>query len=171
MKIRHTVSAIAMAAGLGLSGQAIANDTMRAPLGSAAGATAMPDRTAAALNAIGKDVVNPSGQNIGEVEDIVADNRTNEIYALISVGGFLGMGDKDIAVPLSSLTVRNQNVLLASQNTVDSLKASPAYDASRYRSLSMNSNGTINADPTQSRGNLVTNPRRTGGDDSDDNSN
>jgi len=49
---------------------------------------------------IGADVENPQGQNLGDIKDIVIDRASGRIaYAVVSFGGFLGMGEKLFAVP------------------------------------------------------------------------
>jgi len=49
---------------------------------------------------IGADVQNPQGQNLGDIKDIVIDRASGRIaYAVVSFGGFLGMGEKLFAVP------------------------------------------------------------------------
>jgi sporulation protein YlmC with PRC-barrel domain len=49
---------------------------------------------------IGADVENPQGQNLGDIKDVVIDRTSGRIaYAVVSFGGFLGMGEKLFAVP------------------------------------------------------------------------
>jgi len=49
---------------------------------------------------IGADVQNPQGQNLGDIKDIVIDRASGRMaYAVVSFGGFLGMGEKLFAVP------------------------------------------------------------------------
>src|SRR5438309_3976352 len=49
---------------------------------------------------IGADVENPQGQNLGDIKDMVIDRASGRIaYAVVSFGGFLGMGEKLFAVP------------------------------------------------------------------------
>jgi len=49
---------------------------------------------------IGADVQNPQGQNLGDIKDVVIDRTSGRIaYAVVSFGGFLGMGEKLFAVP------------------------------------------------------------------------
>jgi len=49
---------------------------------------------------IGADVQNPQGQNLGDIKDIVIDRVSGRMaYAVVSFGGFLGMGEKLFAVP------------------------------------------------------------------------
>ncbi len=52
----------------------------------------------------GKEVRNAQGEDVGEIADLVVDPTTGEIqYAVLSIGGFLGMGDKLYGVPWSKL--------------------------------------------------------------------
>jgi sporulation protein YlmC with PRC-barrel domain len=49
---------------------------------------------------IGSDVVNPNWESLGKIEDLVLDASAGRIaYAVLSFGGFLGMGDKYFAIP------------------------------------------------------------------------
>jgi len=55
---------------------------------------------------IGMDVKNPENESVGKVSDLALDLKSGKIaYAVLSVGGFLGVGDKMIAVPIEALTV------------------------------------------------------------------
>lgn len=77
---------------------------------------------------IGKDVVNAQGDTVGEIEDIVIDKSSNKaVHAVVSVGGFLGIGDKDVAIPFSELRMGQDNAILMSQATEEQLKQLPAY--------------------------------------------
>ena len=49
---------------------------------------------------IGSKVVNQQAEDLGKIEDIVVDVEAGRIaYAVLSFGGFLGMGDKYFAIP------------------------------------------------------------------------
>src|ERR1700685_1732706 len=49
---------------------------------------------------IGSSVVNAQNQDLGKIEDLVFDATSGRIaYAVLSFGGFLGMGDKYFAIP------------------------------------------------------------------------
>jgi sporulation protein YlmC with PRC-barrel domain len=51
----------------------------------------------------GKDVEDANGDNIGDITDVLV-NETGEVIAvLVGVGGFLGIGQKDVAVSMSAL--------------------------------------------------------------------
>ena len=54
---------------------------------------------------IGMDVENLQGETLGEIDDLAFDAESGKIaYAVLSVGGFLGINEKYIAVPLNALT-------------------------------------------------------------------
>jgi len=59
---------------------------------------------------IGADVENPQGQNLGDIKDVVIDRASGRIaYAVVSFGGFLGMGEKLFAVPWGAFSQPNTN--------------------------------------------------------------
>lgn len=78
---------------------------------------------------VGSKVYNNANENIGSIEDIVlkADGSMDEV--VLSVGGFLGMGDKYVAVPFSNLKVTRDGsgVKIVTDGTKESLKAQPDY--------------------------------------------
>lgn len=53
---------------------------------------------------MGNDVYNPAGDDLGDVKEIMLDMHSGRVtYAVLSFGGFLGMGEKLFAVPWSAL--------------------------------------------------------------------
>jgi sporulation protein YlmC with PRC-barrel domain len=76
------------------------------------------------------DVYNGLGEKIGVVTDLIMDNSGNVTTAVIGVGGFLGAGKKDVAVPFKDLKVvsRDNKDWLVLNQTKEELKAAPAYD-------------------------------------------
>jgi len=79
-------------------------------------ATAEPiSKANKASSLIGMDVRNAQNEKLGEIKDLVVDLHTGKIaYAVLSVGGFLGIGDKYIAVPPGafSVAIDQQRVVL-----------------------------------------------------------
>ncbi|MDB5435287.1 MAG: hypothetical protein JWR47_1544 [Phenylobacterium sp.] len=61
---------------------------------------------------IGRAVTNDRGQAIGKIDDLII-GRDKVLFAIIGVGGFLGLGEHLIAVPYSSLAVTSQHIVLA----------------------------------------------------------
>jgi sporulation protein YlmC with PRC-barrel domain len=55
-------------------------------------------------NLMGVDVVGAAGENIGTVDDVVADLDGQILGIVVGVGGFLGMGQKDVAIPIDALS-------------------------------------------------------------------
>jgi hypothetical protein len=75
---------------------------------------------------VGAPVVNDANQSIGKIDDLLVGRSDKVLYAVLSVGGVLGIGSKLIAVPYTSLQIRDKDVLLPGGN-VDTLKALPAF--------------------------------------------
>ena len=51
-----------------------------------------------AANIVGTKVGNPDGDSLGDIKEIAIDPRTGQVaYAVISFGGFLGMGEKPVS--------------------------------------------------------------------------
>jgi sporulation protein YlmC with PRC-barrel domain len=54
----------------------------------------------------GSRVINPRGEDLGNIEDLMLDMRSGRIaYAVLSFGGFLGLGDKYFAIPWRALSL------------------------------------------------------------------
>lgn len=89
-----------------------------------------------ASSIIGTDVVSPTGDSLGDVKEIVIDPRTGRVaYAVVSFGGFLGMGEKLFAIPFSSFEYdveENEYVLDISK---ERLQAAPGFDADHWPSM------------------------------------
>jgi sporulation protein YlmC with PRC-barrel domain len=88
-------------------------------------------------NIIGESVYNGSGddaQNIGKVDDVVFDSAGKAKSAIIGVGGFLGVGKKDVAFDYSKLewAEKNGDRWLVAKTTKDELNAQPAFDSKAY---------------------------------------
>jgi len=90
-----------------------------------------------ASSIIGTDVVNPKGDNLGDIKEVVIDPRTGKVaYAVVSFGGFLGLGEKLFAIPFSAFQYdheENEYVLDVSQ---ERLKAAPGFDAENWPAMS-----------------------------------
>ena len=73
---------------------------------------------------------NRTGEKIGSISDLVVASDGTIAAALVGVGGFLGIGEKEVAVPFSSIeVVRNGNDLrFVIDATKEGLKAAPSYE-------------------------------------------
>jgi sporulation protein YlmC with PRC-barrel domain len=76
------------------------------------------------------DVYDTSEHKIGNVTDLMIDSNGSVTAAIIGVGGFLGVGEKDVAIPFKELKVstRDGKDWLVLNRTKDELKTAPAYD-------------------------------------------
>jgi putative membrane protein len=81
-----------------------------------------------ASDLVGMKVVNKEGEEVGEIEDIVIAKKDQVVQAVVSVGGFLGIGEKDIAVSFDELQPGREQTILLSGASADELKARPEYD-------------------------------------------
>lgn len=82
-----------------------------------------------AAKMIGEDVVNQEGDVVGKIENLIITGTDNVPYAILSVGGFLGIGDKLVAVPKTNLQYneKEENVLLKNV-TKQQLESAPEFD-------------------------------------------
>ena len=80
-----------------------------------------------ARKVLGTAVVDASGSKIGEIEDIVLDKQSSNImFAVVSFGGFLGMGDKYHPLPWSMLDYDPEENAYVVNVTKEQLQAAPA---------------------------------------------
>ncbi len=80
---------------------------------------------------IGQAVYSATNENVGEINDLVMSKELDNIMAVIGVGGFLGIGEKDVAIPISEITVtkdQNNALRLSITATKEALEAAPAFD-------------------------------------------
>jgi sporulation protein YlmC with PRC-barrel domain len=75
---------------------------------------------------VGSTVVNEANQTVGTVDDLIVTSTEKVPFAVLSVGGFLGMGSKYVVVPFNSIQVKDKQMLLPGA-TKDSLKALPEF--------------------------------------------
>jgi hypothetical protein len=79
---------------------------------------------------LGSSVVNENGEEVGKIEDLVVKDEAH--YAVLSVGGFLGLGEKNVAIPLDELKLGEDQSYLMSTETEEQLEELPAYEAAQY---------------------------------------
>ena len=73
---------------------------------------------------LGMPIRNEQGREVGEIDNLLIDTRDGRIsHVVISLGGFLGMGEKKVVVPWSDLTIASdgkRNVATLDQAKLDS---------------------------------------------------
>ena len=85
---------------------------------------------------IDRTIYNPAGDKVGEVNDLLVDQTSGAISAaVIGVGGFLGMGEKNVAVPFRDVTsaMKDGKEWLTINATKDELKSAPDFVMQRDR--------------------------------------
>jgi sporulation protein YlmC with PRC-barrel domain len=84
----------------------------------------------------GDDIVNRQGDTLGELEEIMLDVSTGRIaYAVMSAGGFLGMGDKLFAIPWSALTLDPENHCFILDADKERFENAPGFDKDHWPSM------------------------------------
>jgi hypothetical protein len=77
---------------------------------------------------LGKTIYNDSGDGIGKVDDIIVSPDKAVSYAVIGVGGFLGVGRHDVAIPVGQLKQQSDGKFVLAGATKDALKAMPPFE-------------------------------------------
>ena len=84
----------------------------------------------------GNPVENPQGEDLGEIEDIMLDVPRGKIaYAVLSFGGFLGVGNKLFAIPWNALTLNADRKCFVLDVDKERLKKAPGFDKDNWPSM------------------------------------
>lgn len=76
---------------------------------------------------IGSNVMNDANETVGKVDDLIVSPEDNKTaHVVLSVGGFLGMGDRLVAMPFDNLKMNNNRLTMPGA-TKDGLKAMPQF--------------------------------------------
>ena len=128
MKILASVAVLALLAGApALAQQSPAAGNQIKPM------TALPSNAMPVNNFYRQNVYDPNDNKIGDVADLLVEKDGRVTAAILSVGGFLGMGEKDVAVPFDALrlTQKNQKWYLVMNTDKDTLKNAPGFKRDR----------------------------------------
>ena len=91
----------------------------------------------------GDRVVNYKGEDLGKLEEIMIDlDRGRVAYAVISFGGFLGLGDKLFAIPWQAITVDTVKKQLVLNADKALLEKAPGFDKDNWPDMADLSLGT-----------------------------
>lgn len=87
----------------------------------------------AADSLVGDQVVNLAGDSLGEIKAIMIDVRQGKIaYAVLSFGGFLGVGDKLFAIPWHALTLDADRRCFILNSDRETLRNAAGFDKDRW---------------------------------------
>ncbi len=85
---------------------------------------------------IGSDVFNKQDEDLGDIKEIMLDMRSGHVaYAVLSFGGFLGMGGKLFAVPWRALTLDTENKRFVLDVERDRLSRAPGFDKDKWPNM------------------------------------
>ena len=85
---------------------------------------------------LGNDVYNGAGENLGAIKEFMIDMAAGRIgYAVLSFGGFLGMGDRLFAVPWQALKLDTANKRFTLNVSKEKLKGAPGFDKDHWPSM------------------------------------
>jgi sporulation protein YlmC with PRC-barrel domain len=86
---------------------------------------------------IGSKVLNLDGEDIGEIREIAIDLTSGRVtYAVLSFGGFLGLGDKLFAIPWVSLIYDASNGVFVLKADKQLLEKAPGFDKDKWPDMS-----------------------------------
>lgn len=86
-----------------------------------------------ATSIIGNEVVGMGREVLGEVEDLMIDVSNSRVeYAVVSFGGFLGLGEKLFAVPLAAMTLDTNEKCFVLPVAEEKLKNAPGFEKSNW---------------------------------------
>jgi hypothetical protein len=89
-----------------------------------------------AASLTGNNVVNANGEDLGRIEAIMLDVTSGRIaYAVLSFGGFLGMGSKLFAIPWSALTLDAGQKRFVLDVSKERLESAPGFDKDHWPSM------------------------------------
>jgi sporulation protein YlmC with PRC-barrel domain len=99
----------------------------------------LPAASTTVTNYYKQNVYDPSDTKIGEISDVLLGKDGKVEAFIVSVGGFLGLGEKDVAVPFSAIRASEKNGTwyLTMNATKESLKAAHGYKYDRAKATWM----------------------------------
>lgn len=72
----------------------------------------------------GMTVTNQDGEEIGDISHISQHNQSGDLYAIVGVGGFLGIGQTDIAMAIDEMEMQGEELVLTTNRTKDEIQES-----------------------------------------------
>ena len=79
---------------------------------------------------LGKDVYNDKNEVVGKAEDLILSRDKAVSYVILGAGGFLGIGEHDVVIPVNQFKLTGDKLILAGA-TKESIRAMPRFEYSR----------------------------------------
>ena len=98
--------------------------------------TTMPAERVLASKLLSESVRNKADESIGDINDVAIDKSGKVASVIVGVGGFLGLGEKDVALSFDQLSFATDNdgdLTVTTDATKESLQSAPAYDKPNTR--------------------------------------
>lgn len=117
--------------GMEQSGKAVDQqaEAQKSESGSAAGSAMGSASTASLEELMDKEVVGTAGEQVGEVSDVLVDADGKPQKVVIEHGGFLGMGQREVALDIGDIQMQGDQVQIST--TKEELSAMPEWDSSQ----------------------------------------
>jgi sporulation protein YlmC with PRC-barrel domain len=95
--------------------------------------TSVPSSSLTVTNWYKQDVYDQSNNKIGQVMDVLVGQDGQVSALIVGVGGFLGAGEKDVAVSFNTVkaTMKDNKIYLTMNTTKDALKSAPGFKYDR----------------------------------------
>jgi sporulation protein YlmC with PRC-barrel domain len=123
--------------------------------------TSIPANSQTVTDWYKQNVYDQNNQKLGEIMDLLVNQSGQIQAAMVGVGGFLGAGEKDVAVSFSAIkpTKKNDKTYLTLNTTKDALKNAPSFKYDRQSTTWVPDNRASN--DKRPNGNRASNERRS----------
>lgn len=129
-------------------------DTAQAPAAGGDYLTAQSPEQISANTYIGQAVYNSADESIGKISDLVMEKDGGITAAVVGVGGFLGIGEKWVAVPFEKISITQapdtDDVKLTTTETAESLQAAPEFKTTAQQVAERQANTPVDSSTTSS---------------------
>lgn len=113
-----------------------------------------------ASDLIGTRVVSANNESIGDVNDVIVDRNGQVMAAVVGVGGFLGIGEKNVAVPFNALEFANSRQADAMDNKGNANVKTTGSTATGTNTAGQGSAGTSSTSTTAANSASANEPER-----------
>jgi hypothetical protein len=140
-------------------------ETAQAPAAGGDYLTAQSPEQISANTYIGQAVYNSADESIGKISDLIIKKDGGVAAAVVGVGGFLGIGEKWVAVPFETISITqvpdSSDVKLTTTETAESLQAAPEFKTMAQQVAERQANTPVDTSTTSSTTTTGTAPATT----------
>lgn len=86
---------------------------------------------AEATELVGNSLISQQGEEIGEISGVARSQRDDTLHALVDVGGFIGIGERTVAIPLEDAQISGEGDVMTSMSRQE-LEQMPEYQEEQY---------------------------------------